>query len=160
MKTQESYAERLQSANQILATFVPGGFLHRYRRRRSWRLGLCTEHGRAGRVEIQRSSGSLAGRYGKLGLGGTQACAVGQLVLWLRAKPRRPILFWEHWASDRVQLCGSRTVELLRNSSYGSEGKTLCVLCRAAKPTDWWWFNVMGPCCSMARCRTTYGDLG
>jgi hypothetical protein len=96
--------------------------------------------------------------YHDMGMGGTMAMAVGQLVLWIRGKPRLPLRSWEYWASDTIRLAGDNGPAMLAciaASTYGDGKATRCVLCGGDQVGDWWSLNgVTGPCCSYTRgCR-------
>lgn len=105
-------------------------------------------------VTVSKNSGALGMDYGRMGMGGTSAMAVGQLARWIRGQSRVPIAAWEYWASETIKLCTSETVGFLEKHGYDDGKATVCVLCGGMRCGDWWNLNgVTGPCCSMGRCR-------
>lgn len=141
----------LTRANQVLETFI--GCTPRLRLSGSGRLEVQSSSGRMS-ARTSPHSGSLTGRYGNHGMGGTSAMALGQLVRWYFNQTRLPLPTWRYWASDKVLLCSLATVDLLEDSTYSDPKKVCCVLCGSSKVGDWWHLNgKTGPCCYMGRCR-------
>ena len=145
----------LQVVNKILGTFVPTAELYynpQIKSHKTKRLWLKTRYGSMA-VRVSPHSGSLTGKYGQLGFGGTAALAIGQLIRWYRDQSRVPLSAWEYWASDKMRLCTSETVKLLGESTYPDPKKTCCVLCGSDRPGDWWSLDgVFGPCCAYGHC--------
>jgi len=108
-------------------------------------------------VQVAKHSGALSINYGRLGMGGTTAFAVGQLARWIRGQTRVPISAWEYWTGSKIVLGGSNCDTVLSSiiaSSYNDKEKTKCVLCGADRCGDWWCLDrVVGPCCTYGRCR-------
>jgi hypothetical protein len=141
----------LTRANQVLETFI--GRTPRLRVSGFGRLEVRSAWGSMS-ARVSPNNGSLAGRYGNHGMGGTSAMAVGQLIRWYRNQSRLPIDSWRYWASDTIKLCSLDTVALLEDSTYSDPKKVCCVLCGSSKVGDWWNLNgKTGPCCHMGRCR-------
>lgn len=141
----------LSEANIVLGEFNDGlSFELRTRLYLRHRNGVSA-------VRVAPHSGSLCNNYGKMGMGGTQAMAVGQLARWIRGQTRAPLLWWEHWASPKIALArgrGEEMMELLKKSSYDDGRSTLCVHCGSQYSGDWWCLDgLVGPCCSFARCQ-------
>lgn len=154
--------ERVNVANEILKTFMPGVVL--YQRgalvpnlRMCWdtrKAPIPPRHDFSARL---RSDGSwpMYG-YNVRPSGGTGYQALAQLIRYVRDLPRLPMLTWEYWAGDAVKLCTPATLELLRAGNYGDPDKTHCVLCGSAewkRGLDWWSLNgVTGPSCRTGNC--------
>jgi hypothetical protein len=149
----------LTDPNAVLATFNGQvRFGRRLGRLRLEYLGIDGRSvGRSVGVQVNKNSGALGINYGRFGMGGTQALAAGQLVLWIRDKPRVPLRAWEYWASPTVLLAGGnsdRMLALLRASAYDDGVKTRCVLCGGDRCGDWWNLDgLTGPCCTYGRCQ-------
>lgn len=141
----------LDQVNAVLATFRCGEGLRL--ELRGTRLWYATKYGE--RLARLNSTGQeIEPGYGRLGLGGTQAMALGQLVRWFRGQPRRPIdPCWIYWTSKAVGLGDAETLRLLEEHGYGDPVATSCVLCLAPRPSDWWSRDrVVGPCCRFGNC--------
>ena len=141
----------LLEANSVLETFND-----RLKFKRQSRLCLLHRNG-VSAVRVAPHSGSLCNNYGRMGMGGTQAMAVGQLARWIRGQTRAPLHWWEHWASPKIALArdqGEEMMELLRKSSYDDGVTTLCVHCGNPRSGDWWCLDgLVGPCCRFGRCQ-------
>jgi hypothetical protein len=89
--------------------------------------------------------------------GGTGMQALAQLIRYVRDLPRLPLVTWEYWAGDTVQLATPRALEILRASDYGNPKKTCCVLCgdpHFKRGLDWWSLDrVVGPACYGGNCQ-------
>jgi hypothetical protein len=141
--------KRIAEASRVLASYEATAAFSIDAPGRVW---FQTKHG-VMYAQVQRCSGSLVPRYGRLGLGGTGAMAAGQLTLWIRNRPHLPIRSWQYWASEKVQLCTAETVRLLEATSYPDPKMTCCVRCGSASVSDWWCLGgVVGPCCAPGRC--------
>ena len=108
-------------------------------------------------AQVSQDSGALCINYGRLGMAGIGAMAVGQLARWIRGQTRVPLSAWRYWASDKIRLAGDRGTIMLHyieNSSYDDGTKTRCVLCGENRCGDWWHLDgLTGPCCTYARCQ-------
>lgn len=147
----------LDAANCVLDTFSKCLFGYVPVRGDRWRLYIYGSTVKAGKrlrmpANLDTNRQSLGGRYGRLGMGDTQAMATGQLIRWIRGMPRVPIRTWRYW--ETVELAGDRSdymLSLLLDSSYADDNATHCVLCD--KPPiglDWWCLGrVSGPCCGL-----------
>ena len=81
----------IEAANHVLTTLDPTYHFALATKR----LHFSTKYG--GRRMIIRADGLWPiFDYGALGLGGTAATAIVQLVRWIRALPRRPIAWWQY----------------------------------------------------------------
>jgi hypothetical protein len=160
----------LEEANKVLQTFAPSlTFIRRHNR-------LCLKYKRESlkpfgyslgttktiEAQVAKHSGALCINYGKLGMGGTMAMAVGQLARWIRGQSRVPISAWEYWASDKILLArdrGNLMLQYIKESSYDDGKATRCVLCGDNRCGDWWSLNgVVGPCCTFGRCKKEKRD--
>lgn len=145
----------IDEANGVLRIFQPDfHFVKHHRLCLVWeRDGVYSTHA----VRVSKHSGALNMSNWKLGLGGTSAMAMGQLARWVRGQSRVPVAAWEYWAGDMIKLAGDRGDELavaIKQSSYGDDKKTCCVLCGADRCGDWYSFEgLVGPCCVFSRCR-------
>ena len=108
-------------------------------------------------VQVSRHSGSLCINYGRLGMGGTMAMAIGQLARWIRNQPRVPVSVWRRWAGDKIRLArdnGDLMLKYLTELGYDDNTSTKCILCGEDKCSDWWSLdNISGPCCYLGRCQ-------
>lgn len=141
--------DRIQIANEILATFVP---ITLYRRGPRLRM----KWGRYDLPADLRGDGSLP-RYGERQrpCGHTGLTALAQLIRYTRNWTRLPLITWEYWASDTIRLCDAETLRLIRNCDYGNPTKTCCVRCGTTdfKGLDWWSLDgVTGPSCRYGQC--------
>jgi len=152
-----SKTDAVIEANRVLHAFAPYlSFLYKNNR-------LSLLYHRPGRpsktkcVQVAKHSGALSINYGRLGLGGTQAMAIGQLARFIRNQTRVPLHAWEHWTCDKIMLGGENSQDVLRavrDSSYCDAEKTKCVICGGSRSGDWWSLDgVIGPCCPFGRCR-------
>jgi hypothetical protein len=133
----ENSASIISEANEVLDTFAPGCVLEC---RRS-RLILKSLYGENA-IILGRDGRWPTFRYGRHGLGGTQALGIGQLARWIRGLSRVPAYTFWGWF-------GSKTADLLNASSYPNPDATKCVRCGKRAPGDWWSLDgVTGPCCA------------
>ncbi len=140
---------RLDEANEALRIIKPGSSFELKKNR----LYINTFAGQMP-VRLCSNGNSLGNNYGRLGMGGTEALAIGQLARWIRNDTRLPLTAWQHWSSDRVNLCDPSIVLFLKESSYMDEYKVCCVLCgEIPSNLDWWNLDgTIGPCCSGGKC--------
>lgn len=142
-------SDTLTEANAILAIFEPELTLERVNNR-LW-IVFRDRDRTTRRLARLNASGCTLQRYHDLGMGGTGAQAVAQLVRWARGDTRLPLSAWQWWCGRMVYLARERGPELLtalQASSYPDAAKTGCVLCGAAGCGDWWSLDgVVGPCC-------------
>lgn len=163
----------VEGANRVLTTFTRNLWFElvcsKTRRPGVWRQDVCLHYLRPGdrpwvvRARTNKHSGSLGINYGRLGLGGTKAMAVGQLALWIRGRPRVPLSAWRYWAGDKILLARERGPELVKRiegSGYDDGKSTLCVLCGGPPKggldgSRCWWNRgpVTGPCCTFESCQ-------
>lgn len=139
--------ETFNRANDVLRTIQPD---YRFDVR-GGRLWFATRYG--SRAVVTANGGLTLGfRYGRLGLGGTEAAAVAQLARWIRGQTRRPIQWWMY--CYKQGLGKIKTVGILLRNGY-ADAKTSCVLCgNATEQWDWWSLDgVTGPCCSFGKCQ-------
>ena len=141
----------IDEANRVLGTFN-----HRTHFVRLNRLCLTKLRGGFVGAQVAKNSGALCINYGRLGMGGTEAMAVGQLARWIRGQTRVPLAAWVYWADQKVMLAGERgneLIDLLEQSTYDDGKSTRCVLCGADRCGDWWCLDgVVGPCCTYGCC--------
>lgn len=137
---------------------------------RCGRLWLVCEWHRPGRepyhaeaaATLNGSGCSLGCRYGKLGMGGTNAQAVAMLVRWVRGLSRLPRATWAYWCSPSVQLAGGAgggdalLAALDASGYFDPPAETGCVFCGSQRIVDWWSCDgdPTGPCCSHTGCNT------
>ena len=155
----------IEKANEVLQTFASSLTFIQRRNRLCLKYEKQPWHSEAPSVtkiveaQVAKHSGALCINYGRLGMGGTMAMAVGQLARWIRGQSRVPIAAWKYWASPTILLAGDNGDIMLRyiqESNYDDGKATKCVLCGANKCGDWWSLNgVVGPCCSLGRCINT-----
>jgi hypothetical protein len=139
---------RLLVANNALQSFMPHVVLHGSRElRMSWQIKGYPMRDYPARL---RATGDWpAYGYRHRPCGGTGYQALAQLIRYVRDLPRLPLATWKYWASDKIALCGTNTVDILSESDYGE--RMNCVLCGSDKydgGVDWWSNDgVVGPCC-------------
>lgn len=146
--------ERVAAANAVLATFDNRTYENRQLRFdvRNGRLFIVSKYRTVGAV-LTRMQNNLACRYGRLGMGGTEAAAVAQLILWLRDRPRVPLAWFTYQHGHGLGT--DATLALLQASGYNDPAKTCCILCGNPKPGDWWQRDgIVGPCCRYGKCDT------
>ncbi len=148
--------ERIDAANRALQTFAPGTRIER--RPGGWYVCWTGWKGKAfAKRWATRGQDFYPVWHDHWGHGGTASMALSQLVRWAQEKPVLPIGSWRYWASERIQLTNSETLEILRSAGYPEEAR--CVLCGEviAGGMDWWHLDgVTGPCCGMrSGCKQT-----
>ena len=150
MPEEQKMAERIEHANKILASFVPGVVIYQHNRRLRMKWGNHRVHDFPANL---RDDGSWP-QYGyrQRPCGGTGFQAIAQVIRYIRDLSRLPLCTWEYWSGETVKLGSKSAVDLIRAAGYDDPAKTRCVLCGtndyATRGLDWWSLDgVTGPCC-------------
>ena len=153
-------AARIETANKVMDLFVPGVTLHQGRELRIKWTGVSTGRQCDYPARLRGHWLCSVPRH-RTHWGGTCENAIAQLILYVRDRPRLPMVTWEYWTAPtgNVKLgreeARSKILPILRASDYNDPKKTCCVLCGASPCVglDWWSLDgVEGPCCSMGKC--------
>lgn len=140
--------QRVEVANQALATFAPSISLYQGSRELRMKWG---KHDFPARLRTDGSWPQFG--YRQRPTGGTGMQALAQLIRFVRNLPRHPIETFAYWSGERVRLGNPNTVEILRAGGYEDRAKTSCVICGnrdySTSGLDWWSLNgLIGPVCS------------
>lgn len=144
-------SERLEVANQVLASFAPDSRITVERGKGvyvEWTANRSQQHYRR-RWQAMHGQDFYPVWSRIWGHGGTATTALSQLNRWVKSHPVLPLPTWRMWASERCKLLPLEAVELLAKGGYPEQAD--CVLCGniITGGLDWWHlYGVSGPCCS------------